>query len=195
VTEQAVSEAVPSEPAPAEPTAPATETAPAFPTEPGVVPGAPESAPRRRDDDDDDDDDDRFAPPQIGEAATPFINPIVGGPESFAVAGASLLASDGGAGDDGDGERVGRVEITPAYVRTGGTFDTDGPLLTWAVGPHVTGHKDKMEHRARATILPDAVHIIRDQQKIPTRRGVTGYDWRETGRWEIDHTGVREVEA
>lgn len=97
--------------------------------------------------------------------------------------------------DDGDGERVGRVEITPAYVRTGGTFDTDGPLLTWAVGPHLTGHKYKMEHRVRATILPDAVHISHDQQKIPTRRGVTGYDWCETARWEIDHSDVREVEA
>lgn len=96
--------------------------------------------------------------------------------------------------DDGDGERVGRVEVTPAYTRTGGTFDTDDALLTWSLGPHFTGHKYKMEYRVRASVLADAVHIIREQQKLPARRGVTGYDWRETGRWEIDHTGVREVD-
>jgi hypothetical protein len=99
--------------------------------------------------------------------------------------------------NDSDGKTVGRAEVTPAYVRTGGTFDTDdsNPLITWMVGPHLTGHKYKMEYRVRANVLADAVHIIREQQKIPTRRGVTGYDWRETTRWEIDHIDVREVDG
>jgi len=97
--------------------------------------------------------------------------------------------------DDDDSERAGWVEITPAYTRTGGTFDSDEPLITWSLGPHFTGHKYKMEYQVRASVLADAVHVTREQQKTPTRRGVTGYDWRETGRWEIDHTGVREVEA
>lgn len=111
--QQALSEAAPLEAAPAEPTAPATEPAPAFVTEPPVVPGGAEPPRRPPDDDGDDDDDDRFAPPQIGEAATPFVNPIVGGPQSFGVAGGSLFASDGGGDGDGDGGQRLDLEVVP----------------------------------------------------------------------------------
>lgn len=96
--------------------------------------------------------------------------------------------------DDGDGERVGRVEVTPAYQTTGGTFDSGEPLMAWMIGPHLTGYKYKKEFRVRAELLAEEVRIIREAKKEPkSRSNVEGHDWRETGRWEITHDGVNEV--
>lgn len=97
--------------------------------------------------------------------------------------------------DDGDGERIGRLEVTPAYLAVGGTFDSGESLMTWMIGPHFTGYKYKKEFRVRAETFPDGVWIIREEKKEPAYDSrVEEYDWRESGRWEIDHDGVREIQ-
>jgi len=100
--------------APAQATANPAETSPgfpdqpAYPNEPGfgeevVAQPVEQGPPRRPPRDDDDDDDEVVGLFGAGEAATPFANPVVGGPEAFGVAGGSLVSTD----DDDDSPGLG----------------------------------------------------------------------------------------
>lgn len=93
--------------------------------------------------------------------------------------------------DDPDGDRVGRLEVSPANTRAKGTFDEDGPLIEWALSKALTGYKYSRDYRLRCEYTSEEVILIREmKQDATSRSSAESHGWKETGRWTITHDDV-----
>lgn len=107
--------------------------------------------------------------------------------------------------DDGDGTRVGHLEVGPDRVHARGTFASsasasarsasDDPVIEWSVPAALNGYKYSDAHRVMVSweVAEVAVEIVHERRRDPRRRDFDGHDWRAIRRWTVTPTGSQEV--